>query len=102
MAVLRGVVGQICWSYYAAARLEGYRVRRDKKTGAWSLAGRVAHADAFTLSQKPLVFVAPRMGNGPPRERRWPNQELDIQDGEVAAAVGPHGQKERDGGQHRD
>jgi len=89
MAVLRGVVGQICWSYYAAARLEGYRVRRDKKTGAWSLAGRVVHADAFKLSQKPLVFVAPFMRNGTPGEWRWPIQELNIQDGVVTAALGP-------------
>jgi hypothetical protein len=84
-AAIRGVVGQIKWSYYTAAAINGYIVRRSTD-GAWSLSATVVLADAFKLTQKPLLFVAPH-------ERgvwRWPI--VDILDGHPTrfrATLGP-------------
>lgn len=58
-AQIRGVVGQIKWSYYVAAALHGFTVQRDKESGRWELTGTVVTSDAFRLSQSPLEFVVP-------------------------------------------
>lgn len=89
MAVIRGVVGRIQWGYYTAAALEGYRVVRHKKTGKWSLSGRVVMTDAFKLSQRPLVFVAPFKHGERPGEWSWPVEEINVQNHVVTAALGP-------------
>ncbi len=54
--VIRGVVGQIKWSYYAAAAIHGYTVTRGKDT-RWYLSATVVECDKFKMSQKPLMFV---------------------------------------------
>jgi hypothetical protein len=81
---IRGVVGQVKWSYYIAAGIHGYTVQRDQ-AGAWSLRGAVVVSDAFKLSQRPLVFVAPHAKG----EWRWPIIGLEIQGGSLTAALGP-------------
>jgi hypothetical protein len=72
-ATIRGVVGQITWGYYTAARLEGYTVTRSK-AGVWSLHGTVVLADPFKIKQRPLLFVAPHDKG----EWRWPIDSIDL------------------------
>lgn len=81
---IRGVVGKITWSYYEAARLENYRVRRSP-SGQWSLTARIVLADAFKLKQTPLRFVAPTQKG----DWIWPIVQLDIQAGSLTAQLGP-------------
>jgi hypothetical protein len=57
-AVIEGVVGEIRWSYYTAAAINGYRLAWDRAARRWSLAATVVLADAFKIAQRPLVFVA--------------------------------------------
>jgi hypothetical protein len=76
-------VGQIRWAYYVAARLEGYAVSRDD-AGIWRLSGRVVISDAFKLSQRPLMFIAPHAKG----EWRWPILELTVDCGQVRARLG--------------
>lgn len=81
---IRGEVGQIRWSYFIAAAVQGYRVRR-LPDDTWRLRGTVVAADAFKLAQRPLVFVAPH-------ERgawRWPIVDLDLHAGALTARLGP-------------
>lgn len=82
---IRGVIGQIKWSYYIAAGLHGYTVRRDKATGVWSLTGTVVVSDAFKMSQRPLEFVAPTAKG----EWRWAIQSHQIHNGTVTATLTP-------------
>lgn len=83
--LIRGVVGQIKWSYYVAATLEGYSVRRDKTSGVWSLTGRVVTADAFKMRQRPLVFMAPtKHGNW-----EWEMVSHEVRNGTVTATLAP-------------
>jgi hypothetical protein len=70
---IRGVVGQITWSYYTAAAINGYTVTRTK-AGQWSLAATVVVANAYNLRQRPLMFVAPHAKG----EWRWPIESLDM------------------------
>jgi glucose/arabinose dehydrogenase len=82
---IAGVVGRIQWSYYNAAAINGYTVTRSE-TGAWSLRGVVVASDAFKLTQRPLVFVAP-YDQG---EMRWPIRDLALTpDGTLTATLGP-------------
>lgn len=55
---ITGVNGLIKWSYYTAAKIEGYAVFRDKD-GHWSMSATVVLSDAFKMQQRPLIFVAP-------------------------------------------
>ena len=71
-ALIRGVVGQIRWSYYTAAAINGYTVTRSK-AGEWSLSATVVLADAFKISQRPLLFVAPHEKG----EWVWPIDTLE-------------------------
>lgn len=68
---IRGVNGSVRWSYHTAAVLQGWSVtpNPDKKT--FTLKATMATSDAFKLTQRPLVFVAPLNGGA------W---ELDITD----------------------
>ena len=68
MAELRGVVARIEWTYYTAAAINGYTVRRDKATNTWSAVVMVVDLDAFKLAQRPLFLVAPYQGGS----WRWP------------------------------
>lgn len=80
---VRGVVGQIKWSYYVAAAINGYLVTRDGPR--WNLRGTVVMADKFKMSQKPLMFVALHHQG----EWRWPIRDLEVHDGTVTAVLGP-------------
>ena len=83
---IQGVVGQIMWSYYKAALLEGYTVTRSP-TNEWTLRARVVPgaSDAFKLAQRPLVFVAPTEHGA----MKWPIESLQVVDGALTAQLGP-------------
>jgi hypothetical protein len=70
---IRGVVGQIKWSYYTAASINGYAVRRSP-TGRWSLRATIVLADSFKMTQRPLHFVAPHATG----EWRWEIESLTL------------------------
>ena len=55
---ITGVVGHIKWGWNPAAAINGYTVTVTKH-GVWSLRATVINANAFNLTQRPLVFVAP-------------------------------------------
>lgn len=84
-ALVRGVVGVVKWSYYNAAGVEGYTLRRHKETNTWSLSARVVVSDSFKLRQRPLVFEAPHQGG----LWRWPMTEWSIAEGVLTARLGP-------------
>lgn len=86
---IRGVVGQIKWSYYNAAAIHGYTVQRDKATGVWSLRGTVVASDAFKLSQRPLVFVAPIRQGKKEGAWKWLIESHEIVNGTVRATLSP-------------
>jgi len=81
---ISGVVGQIKWSYYVAAAINGYTVTRTPEN-TWSLRGTVVNHDAFKLAQKPLLFVAPHARG----EWRWPITSWDLAEGSLTAMLGP-------------
>lgn len=60
--MISGVVATIRWSYYDAARLEGYTITREADKRTWVLTGRIVLADAYKLAQRPLVLVVPFTG----------------------------------------
>lgn len=82
---LRGVIGQIKWSYYVAAALHGYTVEYDKELKTWSLTGTVVTSDPFKLSQQPLEFVAPHKSGA----WRWAVVSHQISNGTVYATLTP-------------
>lgn len=80
---IKGVVGLVKWSYYTAAAINGYTVTRSESV--WTLQASVVASDAFKLSQRPLVFVAPHAKG----EWRWPIESLYIVDGTLTARLCP-------------
>lgn len=86
-AIVRGVVGKVCWGYYTAAAINGYTVSRSKD-GQWKLSGAVVMADAFKMKQRPLWFAAPYVKGRARAEWRWPILDCDIQQGRITATLG--------------
>jgi hypothetical protein len=82
--MLKGVNGQIKWSYHVAAELNGYTVSRTPEK-TWSMRGTVKQADAFRLGQRPLMFIAPHKGG----EWRWPIESITYEGNTVSASLGP-------------
>jgi len=94
---ITGVNGLIKWSYYTAARAEGYAVYRDKD-GHWTMTATLVLSDAFKMRQRPLIFVAPYVREtcasclkamqvcscrepqrvSAPGEWRWPIESLEM------------------------
>jgi hypothetical protein len=85
---ITGVVGQIKWSYYVAAAINGYTVTRTPEN-TWRLRGTVVLSDAFKLAKQPLMFVAPHRLGGVDGEWRWPILEMEMADGSLTAKLGP-------------
>lgn len=84
MALITGVVGQVKWHYYVAAAINGYTVSRSAE-GQWTVRATVVLSDAFKLSQRPLVFVAPTKQG----DMRWPIESLELAEGTLTASLGP-------------
>lgn len=81
---IKGVVGQIKWGYYVAAAINGFTVSRSP-SNEWRVTGVVVREDAFNITQRPLVFVAPHAKG----EWRWPIESLHIVDGTLTARLCP-------------
>ena len=81
---ITGVVGRIEGSYFVAAAINGYTVTRSE-TNDWSLRATVVQADAFKLTQRPLVFVAPTNQGA----MRWPITVIEQGPSELRAKLGP-------------
>lgn len=79
--VLKGVVGQIKWSYYVAAAINGYTVSRVGEQ--WKLTATVVASDAFKLSQTPLLFVALHERG----DWRWPIVGYELTQGMLTAQL---------------
>lgn len=79
---IRGVVGQILWSYHVAASVQGYTIRLNKKTRRGTLRATLATSDTFKLAQQPLTFVALGLG-------RWAMTDHQIDNGTVTATLAP-------------
>lgn len=75
--------GRVAWGYHRAATLRPCTVT--KTDGVWSLTGTVDTADAFRLSQRPLVFVVPH----PHGTWTWPIEELQMAGASLTARLGP-------------
>jgi hypothetical protein len=88
---IRGVVGQITWSYYVAAAIHGYTVTQSKQTGAGTLHATMVSHDAFRLAQRPLTFVAPHASGA----FKWTLTDLthDPVTGTVRATLSPFQEK---------
>jgi len=56
-AQIRGLTGELRWAYYCAAKVTRYVVQRED--GHWSMTATIADADAFKMTQRPLMFFAP-------------------------------------------
>lgn len=79
-----GAEAQVRWGYHSAATLRDWTVSRDEH-GSLKLYASVVRADAFRLSQRPLVFVV----NHPKGSWRWPITELQNEGASVRATLGP-------------
>lgn len=80
---ITGVVASLKWGYLPAAALTGWTLT--KTADGWSLVAAVVSADAFRLSQQPLVFVAPHQDGA----WRWPIVALQITGASLSATLGP-------------
>lgn len=78
-----GVAGSLRWGYHQAASLSAWTVTRTPD--GWSLTATVVHADAFRLTQRPLVFVAPTQAG----VWRWPLVAWVITGASLEATLGP-------------
>jgi hypothetical protein len=81
---IRGARGFLRWYAYAAAEVRDYTLTKSGR--GYGLAGWLAGADAFKLSQRPLLFEVPVKGGG---VWRWPVESLTTAEGKVSARLGP-------------
>lgn len=89
---MRGVVGIVKWfpngnalagDHFNAAAIDGYTVTRTREN-VWAVVGRVVLSDAYKLSQRPLMFVAPTKAG----EFRWAIRSFEISGGVLRASLG--------------
>lgn len=87
LAIIRGDVAWIEWGYYRAAAINGYTVTGTGPKGArrWALRAHVLLADAFKMTQRPLVFVAPHAHG----IWRWPLVTWTREGDTLRAELGP-------------
>lgn len=71
------------WSYYNAAAIEGYSVRR-QTDGRYALNARVVMTDTFRMKQRPLTFVAVHQKGS----WMWPVLEFNLERGQMQAQLG--------------
>ena len=82
MAQLTGVQGRLERGYFVAATIEGYTVTQHD--GQWSLTAKLVTADAYQLTQRPLMFVA-----GPRDTWRWAVLTCTVTNGRLSAQLAP-------------
>jgi hypothetical protein len=82
-ASVRGQVATIRWSYYEAAKIDGYTISRQDTD--WRVVATVIQANAYNLSRSPLVFAAHYAGG----VWTWPILEYTLNNGRLHARLGP-------------
>lgn len=89
MVTVRGLTASMRWGYFHVAELSAYTVTKDS-LGVWTLTATVGHVDAFRVTQRPLVFVAPHLAQaGRPSVWCWPVETLQIAGASLTATLGP-------------
>lgn len=81
---LNGADGSLRWGYHHAAALGAYTVTKIDAL-SWSLTATVLSSDAFRVSRRPLVFVAPHEKGS----WKWPIVSLQIEGAQLSAVLGP-------------
>jgi hypothetical protein len=84
---LRGLSGDIAWSYHGAAVLGPWTATSSDGGNTVHLTADVVSHDAYAVSQRPLTFVVQRPEGRQPW--RWPVQTLQIVDAKLTAVLGP-------------
>jgi hypothetical protein len=79
----RGVEASIMWGYHVAATVRDWTVTKGE-TG-WSLSAAVVSLDDFTVSQRPLKFVATHQGGA----WSWPVLTLQNMGASLTGTLGP-------------
>lgn len=79
---VRGVHGEIRWSYFLAARVDGYALSYVNQE--WTLVANLREADAYKLAQRPLIFAAPTKRS----VWRWPIVALTRRGDSIWATLG--------------
>lgn len=78
-----GVEGSLRYGYHTAGTLGAWTVTR--ADSVWTLSASLVKTDAFRVSQRPLVFVAPHAHGA----WRWPIQSLQITGASLTAVLSP-------------
>jgi hypothetical protein len=86
---LRGVNGSIRWGYHLAATCAKWCVVR-KDDGSFTLSASTSQANAYHLTQRPLVFTVSVVGG----MLTWPIRSLDVTGSTVTGTLGPLGSTE--------
>ena len=81
---ISGQDAAIRWGYHAAAVVRSWTVTREDG-GSYVLAAAIVSSDAYRLSQRPLVFVAPHAKGA----WRWPIEALQMTGASLTATLGP-------------
>lgn len=83
---LHGPGGSILWGYRPAIELRAWSISKQAKRqgGGWRLTAAMAHCDAFSARQKPLLFTAPRHKG----MWAWPIVSLRVMGQHVIAELG--------------
>jgi hypothetical protein len=77
---ITGAVGCVRWGYYTAAQVRSWTLT-PADGGSWALSATVESADAYKVTQRPLVFVAAK--------QIWPVVTLQIEGASLTAVLGP-------------
>jgi len=78
-----GHKAELWWAWHQAATMGDWSLSFGTAT---TLTASIQTVDDYRVSQRPLVFVVPRL-QGP--AWRWPVEGLQIADGRVTATLGP-------------
>lgn len=80
---VRGVAGELRWGYHLAGTVGAWTVT--KEPTHWTLSATVDQIDDFTVSQRPLKFVATHAQGA----WKWPIDTLEIQGASLVGTLGP-------------
>jgi starvation-inducible outer membrane lipoprotein len=84
VTLARGTTGQVKYAYHTAARITGWVLTVHKETRAVTVAATVDTADAYFLTQTPLVLLlVTRRGVS-----RWPITRCQVIDRQFHADLG--------------
>jgi len=82
--ILKGVTGEIRWSYLPAAVFGPWRVETQEDTALSTLTGTLVSVDGYRVTQSPLVAVV-SVGR---RRLTWPITDMQISGDTITAVLG--------------